>query len=141
MTRPSFEFIHMEMAKLIARRSTCARLQVGCVIASADYRKVLSVGYNGNASGLANECDTTTPGSCGCLHGECNAIINCDSPRSVEKIVFVTDLPCKMCAKMIVNLGNVQRVYYGRDYRLRDGEEILKLAGILIEKFEGDQHE
>jgi len=139
VSRPSFEHIHMEMAKLIAQRSTCARLSVGCVIASVDYRKVLAVGYNGGASGQSNDCESTEPGGCGHLHAECNAIINCDSPRSVEKIVFVTDLPCKMCAKMIVNLGNVQKVYYGRDYRSCEGEEILKLAGIEIEKFEGDQ--
>jgi len=138
MTRPSFEHIHMEMAKLIARRSTCARLQVGCVITSSDYWKVLAVGYNGNAAGLPNGCDSETPGSCGCVHSETNALVKCDCPRSTEKIIFVTDLPCKMCAKLIVNLGNVKKVYYGRDYRLREGEEVLKQAGISIEKFEGD---
>src|SRR3990167_1438344 len=127
MTRPSFEHIHMEMAKLIARRSTCARLQVGCVITSSDYWKVLAVGYNGNAAGLPNGCDSET-----------HALVKCDCPRSTEKIIFVTDLPCKMCAKLIVNLGNVKKVYYGRDYRLREGEEVLKQAGISIEKFEGD---
>lgn len=65
--RPSFEEINMRYAELLAQRSTCARLQVGCVIASVDFRKVLAVGYNGNASGLPNRCDSTTPGACGCF--------------------------------------------------------------------------
>lgn len=65
--RPSFEEIHMRMALLLRERSTCARLQVGCVIASADFRKILAMGYNGNATGLPNECDSVEPGKCGCF--------------------------------------------------------------------------
>ena len=70
----------MRMAGLLIGRSTCKRLQVGCVIASEDYRKILAMGYNGNASGLPNECDSEEVGKCGCLHAEENAVINCDSP-------------------------------------------------------------
>ena len=65
----------------IARRSTCTRLDVGTVITTTDYRKVLAVGYNGNASGLPNSCDRDEPGNCGCLHSEENAVINCDAPQ------------------------------------------------------------
>ena len=83
MDRPRFEEIYMKMAKLMAERSTCVRLHVGTVITSTDFRKVLSVGYNGNASGLHNGCDSTEPGKCGCLHSEENAVINCDVPLSV----------------------------------------------------------
>src|SRR5271157_5122725 len=110
----------MRLAEALAERSTCSRLQVGTVITSTDYRRVLAVGYNGNATGLPNQCDRDEPGNCGCLHSEENAVINCDAPRQVEKIVFVTHLPCMMCAKRLINLGNVRRVYYRTDYRLRD---------------------
>lgn len=130
MTRPSFELIHMRMAILLKDRSTCARLKVGCVIASADYRKILAMGYNGNASGLPNECDSDEVGACGCLHAEENAVINCDSPRERPKIVFCTHLPCKMCAKRLVNMGGVVRVYWHQDYRNHDGLRVLELAGI-----------
>lgn len=128
--RPTHEELSMRYAMLVARRSTCARLQVGCVITSADYRKVISMGYNGNASGLPNECDSAEPGACGCLHAEDNAVINCDSPRGTKKIVFCTHLPCKMCAKRFVNLGDVLKVYYAEDYRLREGLNVLACAGI-----------
>lgn len=130
--RPSFPQIYLSLARLMAQRSTCGRLQVGTVITSTDFRKVLAVGYNGNATGLANCCDRDEPGNCGCLHSEENAVINCDSPRSVEKVVFVTHLPCAQCAKRLINLGNVKRVWYGEDYRVRDSLELFKQVGIEI---------
>lgn len=128
--RPPFETIYMNLAKILSQRSTCLRLQVGTVITSADFRKVLAVGYNGNATGLPNHCDREEPGNCGCLHSEENAVINCDSPRQVEKIVFVTHLPCVMCAKRLINLGNVKKIFYGAEYRIKDSLEILRKVGI-----------
>jgi dCMP deaminase len=130
--RPSFEEVYMDFAFSIARRSTCSRLKVGTVITTTDFRKVLAVGYNGNASGLPNRCDRPEPGNCGCLHSEENAVINCDSPRSVEKYIFVTHLPCSQCAKRLVNLGNVRRVYYSTEYRLIEAIEILERCGIKV---------
>lgn len=132
--RPGFESIYLKLAFNLADRSTCRRLNVGTVITSTDFRKVLAVGYNGNATGLANDCDRDEPGNCGCLHSEENAVINCDSPRSVEKIVFVTHLPCVACAKRFINLGNVKQVYYGEDYRLRDSLTLLKQVGIPVDQ-------
>lgn len=130
--RPSFEQIYLELAELLATRSTCKRLKVGTVITSVDFRKVLSVGYNGNASGLPNGCDSDEPGKCGCLHSEENAAINCDVPRDTPKIVFVTHLPCNMCAKRLINLGNVQRIIYINDYRIRDSIKTLRSANIKV---------
>ncbi len=133
-SRPSFNSIYLELAKTLARRSTCKRLQVGTVITSTDFRKVLAVGYNGNATGLHNGCDRDEPGNCGCLHSEENAVINCDAPRFIEKYVFVTHLPCVACAKRLINLGNVKRVYYGEDYRVRDSVSLLTSVGIQVEQ-------
>lgn len=130
--RPSFESIYLELAKTLSTRSTCLRLAVGTVITSTDYRKVLAVGYNGNASGLPNSCDRHEPGNCGCLHSEENAVINCDAPRSVEKYVFVTHLPCTACAKRLINLGNVKRVVYAEEYRIRDSIALLTSVGIEV---------
>lgn len=136
VTRPSFESIYMKLAQTLAERSTCRRLKVGTVITSTDYRKVLAVGYNGNATGLPNSCDRDEVGNCGCLHSEENAVINCDSPRATEKVVFVTHLPCVQCAKRLINLGNVKRVYYFEDYRVRDSLDVLKSVGIETRKME-----
>jgi len=134
--RPSFAKIYLDLARVLASRSTCKRLAVGTVITSTDYRKVLAVGYNGNASGLPNSCDRDEPGNCGCLHSEENAVINCDAPRVVEKVVFVTHLPCVACAKRLINLGNVKTVVYGEDYRVRDSVELLRSVGIEVKKID-----
>lgn len=130
--RPSFEEIYMDLAAKLAERSTCARLNVGTVITSTDYRKVLAVGYNGNAAGLPNQCDRTDAGNCGCLHSEENAVINCDSPRSMEKHVFVTHLPCVGCAKRLINLGGVKKIFYRIEYRSLDSIGILRSVGIDV---------
>lgn len=133
-SRPSFQSIYLNLAHALAKRSTCRRLGVGTVITSTDFRKVLAVGYNGNATGLANCCDREEAGNCGCLHSEENAVINCDAPRQVEKIVFVTHLPCVQCAKRLINLGNVKKVYYDQDYRIRDSIDLLRSVGIDVEQ-------
>jgi dCMP deaminase len=132
--RPSFETIYLQLAQILAARSTCSRLQVGTVITSLDYRKVLAVGYNGNATGLTNGCDREEPGNCGCLHSEENAVINCDAPRATEKVVFVTHLPCVQCAKRLINLGNVKKVVYHKEYRLKDSIRVLESVGIQVEQ-------
>lgn len=130
MSRPSFLEIYAKFAIIISQRSTCTRLKVGTVITTTDFRKVLAIGYNGNASGLPNGCDRQEPGNCGCLHSEENAVINCDSPRMVEKIVFVTHLPCAQCAKRLINLGHVVKVYYLEEYRNKDALQLFEQVGI-----------
>lgn len=135
--RPSFLVIYLQLAQTLSQRSTCKRLQVGTVITTTDFRKVLAVGYNGNATGLPNTCDRDEAGNCGCLHSEENAVINCDAPRFLEKFVFVTHLPCVACAKRLINLGNVKKVFYAQDYRLKDSLELLKSVGIETEQLHG----
>lgn len=125
----------MRMAFLVAERSTCSRARVGTVIATPDYRKVVAMGYNGNASGLPNRCDVEgaeAVGRCGCLHSEENAVINCDVPRSTEKVVFCTTMPCPMCAKRLANLGGVRRVHYARAYRSEEALAIFEGVGIEV---------
>jgi len=133
MSRPSFHQIYMRLAEMMAERSTCARLQVGCAIVTPDARKVLAVGYNGNVAGGKNDCDRhgdAAVGNCGCLHAEENAVINCDVPRNTEKVVLCTHMPCVMCAKRLINLGGVQKVLYRNDYRLKDSLELFERASI-----------
>lgn len=132
-SRPTFEEIYLKLAASLGSRSTCQRLKVGTVITSTDFRKVLAVGYNGNASGLPNRCDRDETGNCGCLHSEENAVINCDSPRHIEKFVFVTHLPCAQCAKRLINLGNVRKVFYGLDYRNRSSLDLFSQVDIAVE--------
>jgi dCMP deaminase len=124
---PLYE-VYMRMAEELAKRSTCKRLQVGTVITDARLENVLAIGYNGNARGLPNRCDTAVPGQCGCIHSEVNALVK--APGAVkDKVVFLTNSPCVMCAKLIINSG-VTHLFYREAYRDPTGIELLDMAGI-----------
>lgn len=125
---PLYE-VYMRMAEDLAKRSTCGRLQVGTVVTDAHLENVLAIGYNGNARGLPNRCDSTVPGQCGCIHSEVNALIK--APGSIrDKVVFVTNSPCVMCAKLVINSG-VTHVFYRQAYRDPSGIELLARAGVV----------
>ena len=134
MARPKFDEIFMDFAWRLSQRSTCKRLSVGTVITDTQHTRVLSMGYNGNAAGLANGCDREVEGNCGCLHSEENAVIKCDSPREVPKLVYITHLPCSMCAKRLINLGNVKEIVYDQQYRSDESLSLLSEAGIQIRR-------
>lgn len=124
----------MRLAYSLAARSTCKRLHVGAVVVSPDYSRVYGIGYNGNAQGMPNTCDSDEPGNCGCLHAEDNALLKTNGGAEVPKIIFVTHAPCLYCAKRMINKGGVIQVYYAEQYRSDTGLVILKKAGISVSK-------
>jgi dCMP deaminase len=128
--RIPLEEVFMRMAEELAKRSTCARLQVGSVITTGDLTQVLGIGYNGNARGFPNRCDSTAPGGCGCLHSEQNCLIKAGA-QIPGKFMFVSASPCVMCAKMIINT-NVARVYYREAYRDPAGLDVLREGGVEV---------
>ena len=134
--RVTFKEIYMKLAFNLSERATCTRLKVGAVVVSDDFSRVYGIGYNGNAAGLDNKCDSEEPGNCGCLHAEDNALLKTNGGSEVSKIVFVTHQPCGYCAKRIVNKGGVRKVIFSEPYRLRDGLEILEKSGIEVEQFQ-----
>lgn len=134
---PLYE-VYMRMAEDLAKRSTCTRLQVGTVVTDALLENVLAIGYNGNAKGLPNRCDSSVPGQCGCIHSEMNALVK--APGAVrDKVVFVTDSPCVMCAKLMINSG-VTHLFYRRPYRDPSGVELLAHAGVTPVAYDRWEH-
>ena len=128
VTRPPLYEVYMRMAEGLAKRSTCARLQVGTVITDATLEHVVALGYNGNARGFPNECDSDVPGACGCIHSEMNALVK--APGGLpDKVAFVTASPCTMCAKLMVQ-AKVTHVFYREAYRKRGGLDVLERAGV-----------
>lgn len=124
--------IWLSVAELMATKSTCERLQVGCVITDRNHLRVLGIGYNGNYAGGPNTCDDPTRvGGCGDLHAEVNALLKCDNTIR-DKIIYVTHAPCLMCAKAIINAG-ASRVVYSETYRITDGINLLNSVGIDTE--------
>ena len=98
------------------------------MITDAKLENVVAIGYNGNAKGLPNKCDSSVPGNCGCIHSEVNALVKAPGGM-LDKVVFVTDSPCVMCGKLMINSG-VTHVFYRRPYRDPTGVELLTSAGV-----------
>ena len=126
--RPPLFEVYMRMAEELAKRSTCRRLQVGTVITDFGLENVVGIGYNGNARGFPNRCDSLEPGSCGCIHSEMNALVKA-SVFLKPVVAFVTASPCVMCAKLMVQ-AEVSHLYYRERYRDAAGLQVLRDAGI-----------
>lgn len=129
--RPRWPDVYLAFAHVLARRSTCSRASVGCVVTSWDHNRVLAIGYNGNYRGGPNTCDTDEPGLCGCLHAEENAIIKLDYNDHSRKRMYNTVSPCLMCAKRIVNAG-IEQVTYSTLYRKTEGIDLLGKNSVEI---------
>lgn len=124
------------MAAVWAKNSYCTRRQVGAILVKD--RMIISDGYNGTPSGFENVCEdengVTKPYV---LHAEANAITKVakSSNSSEGATLYITDSPCLECAKLIIQAG-IARVVYAREYRISDGADLLRRAGIQVEKFE-----
>lgn len=129
--RISREEMFMQMAEVAAQRSTCTRAHVGVVITDIRGASAVSLGYNGNARGLKNTCDSDTPGDCGCIHGEVNALLKAPFHQGPLHM-YTTVAPCEDCAKLIINSA-VSTVYYREPYRLSLGLALLLTAHVAAE--------
>lgn len=146
MKRPSWEEYFMDIARLVARRSTCMRRQVGAVMVKD--KNILATGYNGTPSGIAH-CEETgclreqlkVPSGerhelCRGLHAEQNAIIQ--AARHGVNIsgatLYCTNSPCIICTKMLINAG-VRRVVYLDGYPDTLSTDMLHEAGIEVVAF------
>lgn len=123
---------YIRMAKIWAENSYCKRRQVGAIIVKD--KMIISDGYNGTPSGFENICEDenglTKPYV---LHAEANAItkIARSGNNSDGATLYVTSSPCIECAKLIIQAG-IKRVVYSEEYRLNDGVELLKRAGVEV---------
>lgn len=129
--RPSRDEMLMEMAFVVAKRSTCNRLSVGAVIA-LDAR-VISMGYNGPPSGV-DHCQHGNGHPCdAAVHAEANAIVFAarHGLPTENTSLYVTHQPCLRCAQLIINSG-ICLVLYRESYRLDEGIQLLVDAGVEV---------
>ena len=129
VARPPLFEVYMRMAEELAKRSTCSRLCVGTVLTDPLLEHVVSIGYNGNARGFPNRCDSDEAGRCGCIHSEMNALVKAPGDMR-DKVAFITASPCVMCAKLIVQ-SHVSHVFYRTGYRDPSGLQVLERAGVV----------
>lgn len=123
---------YLRMAAIWAENSYCKRRQVGCLLVKD--KMIISDGYNGTPTGFENDCETPENTSKPyVLHAEANAIskVAKSSNSSEGSTLYVTDSPCIECSKLIIQAG-IKRVIYAREYRLTDGIDLLRRAGIEV---------
>ena len=123
---------YLRMARIWAENSYCKRRQVGALVVKN--KMIISDEYNGTPIGFENVCEDangiTKPYV---LHAEANAITKLarSGNNSDGSTLYVTASPCIECAKLIIQSG-IRRVVYGEKYRLTDGIDLLKRAGIEV---------
>jgi len=127
---------YLRMARIWAENSYCERRKVGAIVVKD--KMLISDGYNGTPEGFENVCEDsnhiTKPYV---LHAEANAITKLarSSNNSEGATLYVTASPCIECSKLIIQSG-IKRVVYGEKYRLEDGINLLKRAGVDVEYLE-----
>ena len=160
-----FDIAYMKMAIAMSELSYAIRKKVGSIIVSKN-DQVISQGFNGTPIGFPNVCeyyvdcegnpvylDNYKPIEIAqfykidqlktkdeVLHAEANAITKvAKSGNSSEgATLYITTAPCIECAKLIIRAGIV-RVVYAEEYRMSEGIELLKRAGIEVVNFNGDE--
>ena len=137
--RPSWDEYFMSTAILIASRSSCERLNVGCVLVSGGEHKnrIIVAGYNGFLAGAAHKSCVRDGHEQATVHAEQNAISDA-ARRGVSvngSTAYITHFPCINCAKILAAAG-VKSVKYLHDYHndplvfdifKESGIEIIKL--------------
>lgn len=142
-SRPSWESYFMEIAELVAKRSTCLRRSVGAVIVKD--KRILSTGYNGAPSGIDHCLEVgclreqmNIPSGerhelCRAIHAEQNAIIQAayHGVSIMSSTLYCTNLPCAICAKMVINAG-IRQIFYRSGYADALSGEMLQAADIDV---------
>ncbi|MCL4426197.1 MAG: dCMP deaminase family protein [Firmicutes bacterium] len=140
----------MEMVRVVARRSTCLRRQVGALLVKD--RQILATGYNGAPTGLPHCAEV------GCLrdqfgipsgerqelcrgvHAEQNAIIQAarHGVSTDGATLYCTTEPCIVCSKMLINAG-VKRILYLEPYPDQLARALRQEAGVRSIQWERGQ--
>tara|TARA_R110000803_G_scaffold13482_9_gene37917 strand:- start:4869 stop:5282 length:414 start_codon:yes stop_codon:yes gene_type:complete len=126
--------LFLSLAERVSQESYCVRKKVGAVLVTS--HGVISIGYNGTASGESNVCEledgTTNPEV---LHAESNVFaktlkagLSTDGAK-----LYVTLQPCLDCAKLIYQSG-IKEVYFSEKYRCTKGVAFLERLGILVKQ-------
>ncbi len=145
IVRPSWDEYFLEMAKLVAKRSTCLRRKVGAVLVKD--KRILATGYNGAPRGLKHCIDIgcmrqklKVPSGerhelCRALHAEQNALIQASLYGISVKgsSLYATNQPCVICAKMLINAG-IQEIIIADGYPDQLAMDFLKEAKIKVRR-------
>ncbi len=150
--RPDWDTYFMDITQVVKRRGNCRRRQVAAVIVKG--RRIISTGYNGTPSGIRNcneggcpRCATDAPsgerlGDCICAHAEENAIVQAayHGVALKDAVLYCTDSPCLLCAKMIISAGIKEVIYEKAYHRNRQVTSLFREAGVRCRQFQRARH-
>ena len=135
--RPSLDDTYIAMAKELAKRSSCEKKKVGCLIIKNN--SIIAEGYNGTPSGWDNCCEdehgNTYPHV---SHAEANAIAKLarGTVSSVGATMYCTLSPCYDCSKQLADCG-IKRIVYDEPYRkFEKAYNYLISRGIKVDRYE-----
>jgi dCMP deaminase len=149
--RPPWDQYFLEICQVVSRRATCLRRQVGAILVRD--RRILTTGYNGPPRGMRHcaelgGCRRKELGIpsgerhelCRALHAEQNAIIQAalHGVSVIGATMYITNQPCVLCAKMLINAGVVRIVYRGH-YPDEMAVEMLGEAGVELVRWDGEE--
>ncbi len=143
--RPSWDEYFLEVAGLVCKRATCIRRSVGAVLVKD--KKILATGYNGAPSGLKHCLDIgclreklKIPSGerqelCRGLHAEQNVLVQAAlyGISTEGSILYVTNQPCVICAKMLINAG-IKEIVISAGYPDKMARKFLKEAKIKVRR-------
>ncbi len=144
--RPSYDEYFMEMAHVVAKRSTCLRRRVGAILVKEKH--ILSTGYNGAPKGLKHCSETgclredqNIPSGqrhelCRGLHAEQNVIIQAAvfGVSIKGSVLYCTNTPCVVCVKMLINAGVTEIIYAG-EYPDELAKQMMSESTLKIKRF------
>lgn len=142
-SRPGWDQYFLQLADLVASRSTCLRRQVGAVLVKE--ARIIATGYNGAPRGLRHcleiGCLREEQGIpsgqryelCRGVHAEQNAIINAAyyGISTREAVIYCTNQPCIICARMIINAGIIKVIHRG-NFNDQLSLDFMQEAGIEV---------
>ena len=141
LKRPDWDEYFIDIAGMVASRSTCLRRKVGAVIVKG--QRLLTTGYNGAPRGLAHcsekgclrEQHQIPSGQrhelCRGTHAEQNAIVQAAVyGLAIDgATLYCTHQPCSACTKLLINAG-IKRIVYEQGYPDKLAVELLEEAKI-----------
>lgn len=145
INRPSWDEYFSKTAHLVSERSTCLRRRVGAVLVKE--KQILATGYNGAPSGISH-CEEVgclrqklkVPSGqrheiCRGLHAEQNVLLQAARHGVSVKgsVLYITNAPCVICAKMIINAG-IDEIIISGDYPDKMAIDFLKEAKVKLRK-------
>lgn len=147
--RPTVDEYFMEIAEVVAKRSTCLRNHVGAVIVRD--KRILSTGYNGAPRNLEHCLDIgcmreqqniasgTMHEICRAVHAEQNAIIQSalHGVSIEDATLYCTHQPCILCAKMIIN-SKIKRVVFNNNYPDTEALRFFESAGVEVRSLQSE---